>query len=95
MRIRGQYINANFVHGYDRRPRTYIATQGPTDVTAVSFWSMVWEQGSSVIVMLTGLVEAGVLKCERYWPRDIYDSAGDAGAQTWVLAGQPPANQLP
>jgi len=57
-RLRGSYINANFVRGHDGSPRTYIATQGPMDITAVSFWRMMWEQGVSVIVMLTGLVEA-------------------------------------
>lgn len=29
---------------------------------------MVWEQGSSVIVMLTRLVENGVEQSARYWP---------------------------
>mmetsp|Transcript_30515 Transcript_30515/g.61433 ORF Transcript_30515/g.61433 Transcript_30515/m.61433 type:complete len:196 (-) Transcript_30515:55-642(-) len=32
---------------------------------------MVWEQVSTAIVMLTGLIEGGRLKCERYWPTSV------------------------
>ena len=29
---------------------------------------MIWEQGVSVVVMLTDVVEAGKVRCCRYWP---------------------------
>lgn len=29
---------------------------------------MVWENGCTVIVMMTALVEDGEQQCERYWP---------------------------
>lgn len=29
---------------------------------------MVWENGCTVIVMLTALVEDGEKQCDRYWP---------------------------
>lgn len=29
---------------------------------------MVWENGCTVIVMMTALVEDGEKQCERYWP---------------------------
>lgn len=29
---------------------------------------MVWENGCTVIVMLTPLVEDGIKQCDRYWP---------------------------
>lgn len=46
----GDYINASFVQprGTARR---YIATQGPLDTTYKDFWTLVWEQNVSIIVM--------------------------------------------
>lgn len=44
--------------GY-RQPRKYIAAQGPLPNTIEDFWYMVWEQESSVIVMLTKVEENG------------------------------------
>ena len=32
---------------------------GPTSNTIMDFWEMVWEQKSTIIVMLTRLVEGG------------------------------------
>ena len=63
------YINANRVH-MEAGPAAlrYIASQGPKEATAGHFWQMVWEQGVSVICMLTSLVEASRPKCFQYWP---------------------------
>lgn len=46
----------------------YIAAQGPLPETSGHFWLMVWEQHSSLIVMLTTTVEQGRVKCHHYWP---------------------------
>lgn len=66
----GDYINASFVDmavpsGIVNR---YIATQGPLASTCDDFWQMVWEQSCSLIIMVTPLVEAGRVKCHKYWP---------------------------
>jgi protein tyrosine phosphatase len=60
------YINASFINDY-KGQKGYIAAQGPMAGTIGDFWKMVWEQKSSVIVMLTKLEEGGKLKCDKYW----------------------------
>jgi len=65
------YINANFVKmlisssGVVNR---YIAAQGPLPETSADFWLMIWEQRSTLVVMLTMTVERGRVKCHQYWP---------------------------
>ncbi|XP_028249097.1 receptor-type tyrosine-protein phosphatase-like N isoform X2 [Parambassis ranga] len=62
------YINASIIFDHDPRQPSYIATQGPLPHTVTDFWQMVWENGCTVIVMMTALVEDGEKQCERYWP---------------------------
>lgn len=62
------YINASIIFDHDPRQPAYIATQGPLTHTVTDFWQMVWENGCTVIVMMTALVEDGEKQCERYWP---------------------------
>lgn len=60
-----------------RRQNAYIATQGPTQDTIVDFWRLVWEQRSSVIVMMT--------KCEE---RSKVSKQLDCTSQHFLLAAQ-------
>ncbi|XP_076468051.1 tyrosine-protein phosphatase non-receptor type 4-like isoform X7 [Babylonia areolata] len=77
----GDYVNANYVNmeipgsGIINR---YIAAQGPLPNTCTDFWQMVWEQQSSLVVMLTTKVERGRVKCHQYWP-ELYETE-DFGA---------------
>uniref|UniRef100_A0A7N4PI30 protein-tyrosine-phosphatase n=1 Tax=Sarcophilus harrisii TaxID=9305 RepID=A0A7N4PI30_SARHA len=52
------YINASFIDGY-RQQKAYIATQGPLAETTEDFWRMLWENNSTIVVMLTKLREMG------------------------------------
>jgi protein tyrosine phosphatase len=65
------YINASYINGVvPGSEKAYICTQGPTKNTIDDFWRMIWEQNSSVVVMLTKEVENMTPKCCRYWPEE-------------------------
>ncbi|XP_019621131.1 PREDICTED: receptor-type tyrosine-protein phosphatase alpha-like [Branchiostoma belcheri] len=61
------YIHASYIDGY-KEERKFIAAQGPKPNTVHDFWRMMWETGSTVIVMVTNLEEKGKIKCTKYWP---------------------------
>jgi protein tyrosine phosphatase len=65
------YINANYIHGYDRRRKAYIAAQSPfSERTICDFWLMIFQQHVSKIVFIAHLVEDSIVKCEQYWSDD-------------------------
>ncbi|XP_034051205.1 tyrosine-protein phosphatase non-receptor type 21 isoform X2 [Thalassophryne amazonica] len=64
------YINASHIKEIvGGQEWNYIATQGPLMNTCQDFWQMVWEQGVSIIAMVTAEEENGREKSFRYWPR--------------------------
>uniref|UniRef100_A0A8C5XR05 Receptor-type tyrosine-protein phosphatase S n=1 Tax=Microcebus murinus TaxID=30608 RepID=A0A8C5XR05_MICMU len=75
------YINASFIDGY-RQQKAYIATQGPLAETTEDFWRMLWENNSTIVVMLTKLRECRE-KCT-YWARALrlHTSVTDGGVNS-------------
>ncbi|KAJ7771915.1 hypothetical protein DFH07DRAFT_734172 [Mycena maculata] len=65
------YVNASHVQPLGTR-RRYIATQGPLDATFGDFWTLVWQQNTHIIVMLTREVEGAMIKCGAYWRPGTY-----------------------
>ncbi|XP_065924897.1 receptor-type tyrosine-protein phosphatase alpha isoform X4 [Magallana gigas] len=64
------YINANFISSTDSENQ-YIASQGPKQNTLNDFWTMIWQENVSQIVMLTNLKEGVKIKCTQYWPEEM------------------------
>ncbi|XP_048255868.1 uncharacterized protein LOC124120826 isoform X2 [Haliotis rufescens] len=71
------YINASYLDGYKTEKR-YIAAQGPyRPEVVVDFWRMIYQEECSTVVMVTGLVEGGKMKCLQYWPEQGTLTYGD------------------
>ncbi|KAI8916670.1 protein-tyrosine phosphatase-like protein [Powellomyces hirtus] len=65
---KSDYINASHFQGLPGT-RPYVVSQGPMESICGDFWQMIWEQKTSLIVMLTNEEERGRVKCHRYVPR--------------------------
>ena len=63
-----RYINASPIN-IGKKEKYFISTQGPKPETIEDFWTMVYENNSSVIVMLCNVTEGGRIKCENYWEK--------------------------
>ena len=53
------------LQGYGNRG-PYIAAQGPNDLALADFIRMVWEQDTSIVVMLANLIEKGRVRYEHW-----------------------------
>jgi protein tyrosine phosphatase len=62
------YINANYIDLSCDQNKKIIACQGPTRNTELDFWTMVIENKTPCILMLTNTLENGKVKCSNYYP---------------------------
>ncbi|AAW51786.1 PTP 2 [Bracoviriform demolitoris] len=62
---RGDYINANYVDGYEYKKK-FICTQAPLQQTAYDFWRTVWMHHTRIIVMMCKKKE-NRKQCFAYW----------------------------
>lgn len=62
-----EYINANYVRGFDGNPKMYIAAMGPLELSVHNFWRMIWLESCSIIIMATDFFEGGKQKCFPYF----------------------------
>jgi len=65
------YINASHINLLSRvvgSKARYIAAQAPIPNAIDDWWRMIWEQKSSVVLMLTKEKEKDKIKAHRYWP---------------------------
>lgn len=69
------YINASFIDSYNEG-RLYVATQTPVSNTVDDFWRMVWEQRSTIVVMLSDLTDNEMEHDTRYWPEEGWSKYG-------------------
>ncbi|CAD5113873.1 DgyrCDS3037 [Dimorphilus gyrociliatus] len=53
---------------------TFIATQGCLPHTIEDFWTMIWNENTRLIVMLTKEKDGQKKKCAVYWPIEIQDT---------------------
>jgi len=69
----------------------YIACQGPLPNTCPDFWQMTWEQGSSMVVMLTTQVERGRVCRGILQRRGLETTCGlqHVGGKKFVVVGDP------
>lgn len=66
--LKNDYINANHIkYNNTNYNINIISTQAPLPHTIRDFWKMVWDQKTSVIVMLTDFIENNTIKSDKYW----------------------------
>lgn len=65
-RNRGNYINANYIDGFEHTKK-FICGEAPTRNTCYDFYRMLWMEQVQIIVMLTQKKENGKEKCYPYW----------------------------
>ena len=60
-------INASWMHIFELH--SFIATQGPNDITIDDFWTMCFKYNVGAIIMLCKEFEDNKKKCSNYWDK--------------------------
>ena len=61
-------INASWIHIFEFR--SFIAAQGPNDITIDDFWTMCFKFNVGRIIMLCNELEGNKKKCSNYWDQN-------------------------
>ncbi|XP_061706716.1 receptor-type tyrosine-protein phosphatase epsilon-like [Cydia pomonella] len=65
-RKRGNYINANYVDGFES-PKRYVLAEAPKQQTCYDWYRLLWMEQVQIVVMLCKKREDGKNKCYPYW----------------------------
>nr|AOH69130.1 hypothetical protein A6F54_57 [Microplitis mediator bracovirus] len=60
------YVHANYVSGFNA-DKKFVATQEPTAETLCDFFTMIWQENSYIVVMLTDTAQHSRPICPQYW----------------------------
>ncbi|XP_067943347.1 receptor-type tyrosine-protein phosphatase mu-like [Watersipora subatra] len=86
------YINATHITGYANKS-SYIATTSPfNEECALQFWQMIYDQKVSQIVMMTNMIDEGIVKCVQYWPEHVGDREVFGNISVELISAQTFAN---
>lgn len=65
------YMNSSVINGVgEENIGMFIATQGPMELTANSFWQLVWDYNVPLVIMGCNFTENEMEKCYQYFPTE-------------------------
>lgn len=79
----------SYIQGYtdeNGRRISYIVAQSPfDDLTALDMWRMIYQHSTKTVVIMSRVIEDGVLKCLQYWPDNGKTESGPFKVRKFVV----------